>query len=673
MQSDETNCINASAMFYTFQSTADEPSSRISNEKRSLRACEECKRRKVRCDGRQPCNRCDYRGSRAACIYIKPVRRPVVSKQTLEDLSRSLEERDSILARLFPNRDISDLVSLSDQELRDIVVNSGPSPNGTTLTFRSDHTPNESITQDSQWDEDRRERDPLPAEADDVNALSLPLDRQASYLGISSIRAALGAILQMRPQLRASLASRQETYNESSSLGENGMQCSQIVQSPTENPCVKWSRKGQALVDVYFKRIHIMTPLLDETSFRTTYLSGNRHDSPWLALLNMVLAMGSIAASKSSDREHFKYYTSAMRYLDISAFGSSQIETLQALAIVGGHYLHYINRPNRGNAILGAAFRMASALGFHREPSEQDKEGDQLQVVELRRRIWWCLVCLDTLASMTLGRPSFGRFCPSIDIQPPKFSTGGHGQLDSEPDMDIMLLAENIRFCRIATEIQDKLTVTPFLKPADRDRFDDMLVSWFDSLPSLLGDDQECDELVHLGRCTMRWQYWNLRMLLCRPALLDAASKPGVYSQSADQDAIEKCQLLSKTAVEDIAQSWKNDQMSGWNAVWHLYQAVMIPLLSMVWQPQNPSVSEWKSQIEMVLGLFESMRDWSLTARCSKRVVSQIYETICESIRRSEGSFPDINMNPNMFLDQDLDQWADVLDVDDILNMLCQD
>ncbi|KAF4334986.1 hypothetical protein FBEOM_11183 [Fusarium beomiforme] len=571
------------------------------------------------------------------------------SKRTVEDLSRNLEERDSILGRLFPNRDISDLVSLSGQELRELAL--AVDPNRAALPSIPDSTPNGSITQDSQWDEDRRERDPLPAEADDVNALSLPLDRQASYLGISSIRAALGAILQMRPQLRASLASRQETYNKSPAAGDDGIQCCQVAQSPTENPCVKWSSKGQALVDAYFKRIHIMTPMLDETSFRTTYLCGQRHDSPWLALLNMVLAMGSIAASKSSDRDHCKYYTRAMRHLDISAFGSSHIETLQALTIVGGHYLHYINRPNRGNAILGAAFRMASALGFHREPSEQDKEGDQLQIAEMRRRTWWCLVCLDTSASMTLGRPSFGRFCRSIDIQPPKPSIDGHGEPDSEPDMGIILLAENIRFCRIATEIQDKLTVTPFLKPVDRDRFDGMLVSWFESLPSLLSDDQECDEPVHLARCTMRWQYWNLRMLLYRPALLDAASKPGVYAQPVDQSAIEKCQQLSKAAIEDIAQSWMSNQMSGWNAVWHLYQAVMIPLLSMVWQPQNPLVAGWKSQIQVALGLFESMRDWSLTARCSKRVVSQIYETIY----------------------QDLDEWADVLDVDDILNMLCQD
>jgi hypothetical protein len=589
--------------------------------------------------------------------------------RTIEDLTRSLEERDSILVRLFPNRNISDLVSLSDQELRDLVSTTGPSPNSVAAPCRSDNTPNSSITQNSHWDENRRERDTQPTEADDVNALSLPLDRQASYLGISSIRAALGAILQTRPQLRASLASRRETCDEVPPVGDDGMQRSQEDQSLTENPCIKWSRKGQALVDAYFKRIHIMTPMLDETSFRTTYLCGQRHDSPWLALLNMVLAMGSIAANKSSDRNHYKYYTTAMRHLDISDFGSSHIETLQALTIVGGHYLHYINRPNRGNAILGAAFRMASALGFHREPSEQDKQGDQLQVAELRRRIWWCLVCVDTSGSMTLGRPSFGRFCPSIDIQPPKPDT----EAESEIDMGTILLAENIRFCRIATEIQDKLTVTPFLKPADRDRFDGMLMSWFDSLPSLVSDDQGCDEPVHLARCTMRWQYWNLRMLLFRPALLDAVSKPGMHYESADQNAIEKCQQISKTAVEDIARSWVKNQMSGWNAVWHLYQAAMIPLLSLVWQPQNLSVPEWKSQIELVLELFESMRDWSLTARCSKRVVSQIYETICELMCRREECFPHVDMGSSMFLDQDLDQWADVLDVDEILNMLYQD
>ncbi|KIL85471.1 hypothetical protein FAVG1_11429 [Fusarium avenaceum] len=546
--------------------------------------------------------------------------------QKIENLSKSLKERDAILNRLFPDHNISDLVSLSGQQLRELALHSAST--GTALPSPSDSTPKESVNQDSQWDEDRRERDPLPAEADDVNALSLPLDRQASYLGISSIKAALGAMLQMRPELRALLASRQ--LNNVNPVKDDGFTpCCQPTRSTVQSSRTRWSSKGQALIDAYFQRIHIFTPMLDETSFRTNYLSSQRQDSPWLALLNMVLAMGSIVASKSSDRAHCKYYTEAMRHLDLSALGSSHIETLQALALAGGYYLHYINRPNRGNAILGAAFRMAGALGFHREPLEQD------EAAEMRRRTWWSLACLDTWTTTTLGRPSFGRFSPSIDIQPPKVGTdmvscGDYsqssptscGEQNSGQDMGMTTFNENIQFCRIATEIQDILAVAPFLNPEDRNHFDDMLNNWYNHSSMFLSGDEDCAEPVHLARCIMRWRYWNLRMLLHRSALLDAATKRSGHSEMAsayDYEAIEKCQQLSKTTIEDIAQSWMNHQMSGWNAVWFLYQAVMIPLLSMLWQPQNPSVTEWKSQVQMALKLFEDMQDWSLTARCKGR------------------------------------------------------
>ena len=61
-------------------------------------------------------------------------------------------------------------------------------------------------TRDAEWDEERRGRDPIPAEADDVNALSLSVDRQASYLGASSIKAALMVMIKVQPGLRGSLA-----------------------------------------------------------------------------------------------------------------------------------------------------------------------------------------------------------------------------------------------------------------------------------------------------------------------------------------------------------------------------------------------------------------------------------------------------------------------------------
>jgi Fungal specific transcription factor domain len=186
-------------------------------------------------------------------------------------------------------------------------------------------------------------------------------------------------------------------------------------------PRIQWSSEGQTLIDAYFNRIHLLIPMLDEPSFRADYLGGQRNDSPWLALLNMVFAMGSIAAMKSDDHGHINFYNRAKEHLGIDSFGSGHLETLQAYALMGGYYLHYINRPNMANSITGAALRMACALGLHRESAidPNSSDGDNL-LLELRRRTWWSLFCLDTWASTTLGRPSLGRWGPAITIRPPE-------------------------------------------------------------------------------------------------------------------------------------------------------------------------------------------------------------------------------------------------------------
>lgn len=270
-------------------------------------------------------------------------------------------------------------------------------------------------TRDTEWDEERRGRDTMPSEADDVNALSLNMDRQASYLGASSIKAALMVMLKVQPALRNSLTPPLNSVEMASNLPV--IKQRSIV--PKDTSRVPWSWKGQTLIDAYFKRIHVFIPMLDEAAFRSDYLEGQRHDAPWLALLNMVFAMGSIVAMKSDDFNHINYYNRAMEHITIDAFGSSHIETVQALAIIGGYYLHYINRPNMANAVVGAAIRMASALGLHRESLVQGTS--DVGAAETRRRTWWSLFCLDTWATTTMGRPSFGRWGPAINIRPPEF------------------------------------------------------------------------------------------------------------------------------------------------------------------------------------------------------------------------------------------------------------
>ncbi|KAJ3578119.1 hypothetical protein NPX13_g2449 [Xylaria arbuscula] len=226
-----------------------------------------------------------------------------IVRGTLEALSQSLEECRSILKRLFPNHEIQSLLPLPRQELLSLLdrptndtIIALPSPPlhpssasvdaGSPTLCGSDEglAGLEQIpSRDSEWDEERRGRDNIPAEADDVNALSLSMDRQASYLGASSIKAALMVMLKVQPGLRNCLTPPLNSVE----MAHNLPILRQKVVNAKEPQRVPWSWKGQTLIDAYFKRVHVLTPMLDEASFRADYLEGQRFDAPWLALLNM--------------------------------------------------------------------------------------------------------------------------------------------------------------------------------------------------------------------------------------------------------------------------------------------------------------------------------------------------------------------------------------------------
>lgn len=336
-----------------------------------------------------------------------------------------------MLRRLYPNHEVSQLLSLSRQELRDLldqpvqqetddVSITPPSADEAQHPQELENMP----APKSEWDEERREKDQMPVEADDVNALSLSMGKQAaSYLGASSVKVALTVMLQIQPQLQILLAAQSSPDASSDENARiNKIPLFRAASRSTKaKPPIPWTYKGQALVDAYFKRVHILTPMLDESSFRKYYNEGRRCDAPWLSLLNMVFATSSIMSTPSSNLSHIKYYNQAIEHVHLSAFGSSHIETIQALALLGGYYLHYINRPNMANAIIGAILRMATALGLHREPPPEEQF--DAAVIETRRRTWWTLFCLDTWGTTTLGRPSFGRWGPAINVQPPKLVT----------------------------------------------------------------------------------------------------------------------------------------------------------------------------------------------------------------------------------------------------------
>jgi hypothetical protein len=61
------------------------------------------------------------------------------------------------------------------------------------------------------------------------------------------------------------------------------------------------------LIEAFFSTFHPYVPIIDELAFRQTFALQQRSDNRWLGLLNIVLALGSIAAHPATNKSHYLY------------------------------------------------------------------------------------------------------------------------------------------------------------------------------------------------------------------------------------------------------------------------------------------------------------------------------------------------------------------------------
>lgn len=362
------------------------------------------------------------------------------SNRLVDKLSNNIEQYKSVLTKLYGVKNLESLANLPREELLQLALSSAATNSTTSPPSAADSQQALSDVQvgsdaaeslealeqappeDPYWDEARKHQLRVQGISDDVNGLSMSVDKLSSYVGISSITAALKVIVRCAPQARSLIAH----HNQETTLPSRaGSPPPELVDNRPD--ALPPPEHGQELVESYFGRVHPFFPLIDERKFWFTFSYGNRKDSAWLALLNMVFALGSLASRGADNEAHLMYFNRSRKHLTLESFGSGNLEVLQALAIMSGFYMHYLNRPNEAHSLMGATLRMATSLGLHREYSERKDASIQSTTPsdedsispEMRRRIWWSLFCLDSWASTTTGRPSLGRMGPSITVLRP--------------------------------------------------------------------------------------------------------------------------------------------------------------------------------------------------------------------------------------------------------------
>lgn len=179
----------------------------------------------------------------------------------------------------------------------------------------------------------------------------------------------------------------------------------------------------------------------------------------------------------------------------------------------------------------------------------------------------------------------------------------------------------------------DVLAASPIVTYSELVSLDNQLVEWYNSLPPLLKDHEPCSDAVSTTRTVMRWRYQSQRILLHRPVLLSYAMRriPYVALRSEERYAIERCRMVADETIRDVAATTRLNQKTGWNAVWLLFQATLVPLLGLFIADStathaHATLESCRNQVKTAMAALERLEHWSPTAKRTLEVVSKIMD-----------------------------------------------
>ncbi|KAJ5629128.1 hypothetical protein N7528_002785 [Penicillium herquei] len=551
------------------------------------------------------------------------------------------EDYESIFKLLFPTTDVHSLRGLSRANLLErakfeldntpTTSNDSSSVTSPALAVAPVSLPDSEASTQLQslrsqestifeWDETPPWSD-LPGE-DQMNTPSQIL------FGIPSIEIAIQALTRVLPiELSKKSASSSSPF---SSTFEAPL--------PTSPPSVNRTtsyREEQRLIDAYFSSIHVFAPIIHEPSFRNKYLiSHDCQDRCWLALLNMVLALGSIASSSGDSTKDLGYYHTAQQNLSVESFGSGRLEILQALILMGGQYLHFRNRPHMASAIIATCYRVAGDMSSSTERPENISGTFDIRE-EVRRRNWMTIYVLDTWTSVTLGRSS------TVDVSTPSLQNmleNLHTAIPPDPTIHSPLL-HNIDLCRIINQIQERILISSLLELQEIQFYDNMLLSWFNNLPQFLQISEPTLPDLQDARLILKWRYQNIRLLLYRPILLNTLERQVAIEQMTidEQIAVSKCREIAAETILSIQTEWRPTKVCCWHASGLLFQACLVPVMALaVESTENSDFSNWYTQVQIGIAVSDAMSQLDPVNGRTKESLERLFQAVIGTSRLSE-------------------------------------
>ncbi|KAJ4245009.1 hypothetical protein NW762_014215 [Fusarium torreyae] len=356
---------------------------RESERRRCAEACESCKRRKQRCDGRRPCARCIKRGLGHECHESHPA---------------SAAGR-RIVASSLPSPDPDRLSNITEQPTPDI---SG----SITVDARSGLTSaEETFVDDGASSSIQFLSDTQPERLPRMSRLIQDTRGEYMFIGDS---ATLSFLQNIRRIVRRSIGDctlvddpLRHGIVESSPETRRGW----ILSSAQNPPPRQTEEEVNYLEKWYSQSANCVLLLFDQKDLNQAirkWIEGGQDDAdPASSVYYLVFAIGAQTGPEDKDDLAESFFNYA-RYLTVETLIEEPgIITIQALVLIA-MYLLGASRRNAAFMYLGMGVRAAYAIGLHRHDISSlfpPNEG------RAREQLWKGIRILDLFMSASLGRP----------------------------------------------------------------------------------------------------------------------------------------------------------------------------------------------------------------------------------------------------------------------------
>ncbi|KAI9751972.1 MAG: hypothetical protein M4579_005808 [Chaenotheca gracillima] len=667
------------------QHQSSKPSAPMQKRRRVTRACDECRRKKIKCDGKQPCTHCTVYSY--DCTYDQPSnRRRNPAPQYIEALENRLAKAETLLKTVLPDLDLSnpDFDAGVPQRMH---TPARPQPNqqedaGSTATAGLSKTESHG----------EGERDSL-LESMVKTTGQLDLDDQGywDYHGHSS---GLAFLRRMREQFGDLMGPepRNTLFMKPRSIGN-------VLDSPKSAADSPLDFITSHTADLPPKEIalELISNSLDDACAvlrfvhqPTFYALVDRvYDKPpdhygdeeykFLPLLYIVMAVGCLfARTKPNEPElagyetlidqGFAYFKACRQMIEIT--DCRDLTSIQAIIFMT-MFLQSSAKLSTCYSYVGIALRSSLRMGLHRSVPSKFNPIER----EIRKRVFWTVFKMDTYVGALLGLPKTlsqddidQDFPLEVDddwitkdaiLQMPAGHFSLHAAANAHTRI-LKILAKVIRYIYpikgLEKDMQDRRSQSNVVSHARIRELERDLQEWMDNLPMQLRTGGEfppkiarwatspapwfgtiltADRAQHL----LRMAYAHVQMMLYRPFL-------HYVSQSANSHGIDKrsyacgaaCVSVSRNIIHITSEMKKRNLLIG--AYWFTMYTTFFAILSLVFfvleNPDNLGSPEILKDAVEGRDTLQSLAKRSMAAdRCTATLVS-VFDQLPERLEKGK-------------------------------------